>query len=97
MGIDESLSGDQNRGRFATALITAHQPDFLTVYLTALDHEQHGSGPDTPAAKAVLDSERETFIVGFRHALGPFFDVDRAVEMLQRGQDRPRGPTDSLP
>ena len=55
MGIDESLSGDQNRGRFATALITAHQPDFLTVYLTALDHEQHGSGPDTPAAKAVLE------------------------------------------
>jgi predicted AlkP superfamily phosphohydrolase/phosphomutase len=28
MGIDESLSGDQNRGRFATALISAHQPDF---------------------------------------------------------------------
>ncbi|OAH45123.1 nucleotide pyrophosphatase [Sphingobium yanoikuyae] len=55
MGIDESLSGDQNRGRFATALISAHQPDFLTVYLTALDHEQHGSGPDTPAAKAVLE------------------------------------------
>lgn len=55
MGIDESLSGDQNRGRFATALIAAHRPDFLTVYLTALDHEQHGSGPDTPAAKAVLE------------------------------------------
>ncbi|MDH2133282.1 ectonucleotide pyrophosphatase/phosphodiesterase [Sphingobium yanoikuyae] len=55
MGIDESLSGDQNRGRFATALIAAHQPDFLTVYLTALDHEQHGSGPDTPGAKAVLE------------------------------------------
>lgn len=54
MGIDESLTGDQNRGRFATALIAAHKPDFLTVYLTALDHEQHGSGPDTPAAKAVL-------------------------------------------
>lgn len=55
MGIDESLPGDQNRGRFATALIAAHKPDFLTVYLTALDHEQHGSGPDTPAAKAVLE------------------------------------------
>jgi predicted AlkP superfamily pyrophosphatase or phosphodiesterase len=55
MGIDESLSGDQLRGRFATALITAHKPDFLTVYLTALDHEQHGVGPDTPQAKAVLE------------------------------------------
>lgn len=55
MGIDESLSGDQLRGRFATALIAAHKPDFLTVYLTALDHEQHSVGPDTPQAKAVLE------------------------------------------
>ncbi|NML08576.1 alkaline phosphatase family protein [Sphingobium sp. AR-3-1] len=55
MGIDESLPGDQNRGRFATALIAAHKPDFLTVYLTALDHEQHATGPDTPQAKAVLE------------------------------------------
>jgi predicted AlkP superfamily pyrophosphatase or phosphodiesterase len=55
MGIDESLPGDQLRGRFATALIAAHKPDFLTVYLTALDHEQHEKGPDTPDAKAVLE------------------------------------------
>jgi predicted AlkP superfamily pyrophosphatase or phosphodiesterase len=55
MGIDESLPGDQNRGRFATALIAAHKPDFLTVYLTALDHEQHEKGPDTPQARAVLE------------------------------------------
>lgn len=62
MGIDESLTGDQMRGRFATALIAAHQPDFLTVYLTALDHEQHEKGPDTPQARAVL--ERIDAIVG---------------------------------
>lgn len=55
MGIDESLPGDQLRGRFATALIAAHKPQFLTVYLTALDHEQHAMGPDTQAAKAVLE------------------------------------------
>lgn len=55
MGIDESLGGDQNRGRFAAALIAAHAPDFLSVYLTALDHEQHLQGPGTPAAKAVLE------------------------------------------
>lgn len=55
MGIDESLPGDQSRGRFATALIAAHQPQFLTVYLTALDHEQHAMGPDTPQARAVLE------------------------------------------
>lgn len=62
MGIDESLSGDQQRGRFATAMIAAHKPDFLTVYLTALDHEQHEKGPDTPSARAVL--ERIDAIVG---------------------------------
>jgi predicted AlkP superfamily pyrophosphatase or phosphodiesterase len=55
MGIDESLPGDQKRGRFATALIAAHKPQFLTVYLTALDHEQHEKGPDTPDAHAVLE------------------------------------------
>ncbi len=55
MGIDESLTGDQNRGRFATALIAAHKPQFLTVYLTALDHEQHAKGPDTAEAHAVLE------------------------------------------
>jgi len=62
MGIDESLAGDENRGRFATALIEAHRPDFLTVYLTALDHEQHARGPDTPEAHAVLEQIDE--IVG---------------------------------
>ncbi|MFB0875075.1 MULTISPECIES: alkaline phosphatase family protein [unclassified Sphingobium] len=55
MGIDESLPGDQKRGRYAAALIDAHKPQFLTVYLTALDHEQHAKGPDSPEAKAVLE------------------------------------------
>ena len=32
-----------------------HRPEFLTVYLAALDHEEHMSGPDTPQAKAVLE------------------------------------------
>lgn len=55
MGIDESLAGDQNRGRFATALIAAHKPQFLTVYLAALDHEEHHSGPDSAESKATLE------------------------------------------
>ena len=53
-GIDESIDGDENRGRFAVALITDKKPDFATVYLTALDHEQHGEGPNTPQAHAIL-------------------------------------------
>lgn len=54
-GIDESVAADENRGRFAVRLIAEHKPDFTTVYLASLDHEQHGEGPDTPAAKAVLE------------------------------------------
>jgi predicted AlkP superfamily pyrophosphatase or phosphodiesterase len=61
-GIDESIEGDENRGRFAVALIAREKPDFATVYLTALDHEQHIEGPDTPKAHAVL--KRIDAIVG---------------------------------
>ena len=61
-GIDESIDGDENRGRFAVALIADKKPDFATVYLTALDHEQHGEGPDTPQAHAIL--KRIDAIVG---------------------------------
>lgn len=53
-GIDESISGDETRGRFALALIEREKPDFATVYLTALDHEQHEFGPGTKEAHAVL-------------------------------------------
>lgn len=55
MGIDESLSADQNRARFATAMIAAHKPQFLTVYFAALDHEEHASGPDSAASRATLE------------------------------------------
>lgn len=61
-GIDESIEGDETRGRFAVALIEREKPGFATVYLTALDHEQHGEGPDTPQAHAVL--KRIDTIVG---------------------------------
>lgn len=61
-GIDESLAGDENRGDFAIALTKRYKPGFITVYLTALDHEQHGEGPGSDKAKAVL--ERIDAIVG---------------------------------
>ncbi|RDI97163.1 alkaline phosphatase family protein [Dyella solisilvae] len=54
-GIDESLAGDRTRARFAVALLESRKPDFMTAYLTALDHEQHVSGPDTPQSRAVLE------------------------------------------
>lgn len=61
-GIDESITGDETRARFAIKLIRAHRPEFITVYLTALDHEQHKAGPETPDAYRVL--ERIDALVG---------------------------------
>lgn len=61
-GINDEMDGDENRGRFAVQLIADHKPDFATVYLTALDTNQHHHGPDSPEAHAVL--ERIDAIVG---------------------------------
>lgn len=54
-GIDEGVDADENRTRFAVRLIETKQPDFLTVYLAALDHEEHLYGPGSPEANAVLE------------------------------------------
>lgn len=54
-GIDESVEGDENRGRFAAKLIERYKPEFATVYLTSLDREQHAEGPNTAKAHAVLE------------------------------------------
>jgi len=54
-GIDESIVSDENRGDFAIALVKRYKPDFITVYLTALDHEQHAQGPGSDKAKAILE------------------------------------------
>jgi predicted AlkP superfamily pyrophosphatase or phosphodiesterase len=62
LGISESIEGDENRGAFAVHLISREKPGFATVYLTALDHEQHVSGPDATAAHVVL--ERIDVIIG---------------------------------
>jgi predicted AlkP superfamily pyrophosphatase or phosphodiesterase len=54
-GIDESMGSDENRGDFAIALVKRYKPGFITVYLTALDHEQHAEGPGSDKAKAILE------------------------------------------
>ena len=54
-GIDESLAGDQNRARFVTRLLETRKPQFMTAYLTALDTEQHATGPDTPTSRKTLE------------------------------------------
>lgn len=61
-GIDEGIEGDETRGKFAVRLIETHKPQFTTVYLAALDHEEHRFGPGSPEAHAVL--ERLDAVVG---------------------------------
>jgi len=55
-GKDETLPGDKLRAGFAQSLIRHHQPGFLTVYLTALDHQQHLTGPGSPEAHQTLEA-----------------------------------------
>lgn len=54
-GIDETITGDENRGRFVVELISREKPQFMTAYFTALDHEQHSEGPNTAKAHAILE------------------------------------------
>ncbi|MFN3468366.1 MAG: alkaline phosphatase family protein [Novosphingobium sp.] len=54
-GIDEGVAADETRTRFAVRLIETKKPGFLTVYLAALDHEEHVHGPGSAEANAVLE------------------------------------------
>jgi predicted AlkP superfamily pyrophosphatase or phosphodiesterase len=53
-GIDESVEADENRVRFAAALIAQKKPAFTTVYLASVDHEEHAFGPGSPEALATI-------------------------------------------
>lgn len=61
-GMDETVEGDANRVRFAARILTRDKPDFMTVYLAGIDHEEHRSGPGSAAANAVI--ERTDALVG---------------------------------
>jgi predicted AlkP superfamily pyrophosphatase or phosphodiesterase len=54
-GIDETITGDENRAKFAARLLELKHPAFATIYLTALDHEQHASGPFSAESNATLE------------------------------------------
>jgi len=64
-GEDETVADDEVRARFAVKLMELEHPDFMTVYLTGLDTEQHKSGPFSAASNAVL--ERLDVVVGALH------------------------------
>ncbi|HWZ45335.1 MAG TPA: ectonucleotide pyrophosphatase/phosphodiesterase [Candidatus Saccharimonadales bacterium] len=61
-GIDETIEGDENRGRFTVWMLNKKKPQFMTAYFTALDHVQHATGPFSKESLATL--ERIDAIVG---------------------------------
>ncbi len=65
-GMEESVAEDEIRARFAIRLLETHHPDFMTVYFTGLDSEEHESGPFSAASNAAL--ERLDALVGLLRA-----------------------------
>lgn len=61
-GMEEGVAADETRARFAVRLLNNKHPDFMTVYFTGLDTEEHKSGPFSPESNAVL--ERIDALVG---------------------------------
>jgi len=74
-GMEESVAEDEIRARFALRLIETRHPDFISVYLTGLDTEEHRSGPFSAASNATL--ERLDVLVG---------DLRRAAEREAPGR-----------
>lgn len=61
-GLDETIESDELRARFATRMVESKHPALMLAYFTALDHEQHKTGPFSPTSLATL--ERIDAIVG---------------------------------
>jgi predicted AlkP superfamily pyrophosphatase or phosphodiesterase len=76
-GMDELVADDEVRARFAIRLMELKRPDFITVYLTGLDSEEHASGPFSAASNAVL--ERLDGLVGVLRAAAERLAPGRAT------------------
>ncbi|MFI4889349.1 MAG: alkaline phosphatase family protein [Steroidobacterales bacterium] len=61
-GMEESVAEDEIRARFAIRLLETRHPDFITIYFTGLDSEEHISGPFSAASNAAL--ERLDVLIG---------------------------------
>jgi|HubBroStandDraft_1064217.scaffolds.fasta_scaffold45905_2 predicted AlkP superfamily pyrophosphatase or phosphodiesterase len=94
-GMDESITGDENRAKFAARLLELKRPTFATVYLTALDTEEHASGPFSGESIATLeriDGALGNILKSIKHAYGKnavvcivsdhgFVNVDKAFHL----------------
>jgi len=94
-GINEEIDGDENRAKFSSRLLELKHPDFATIYLTALDTEEHASGPFSPQSNASLeriDAALGGILATIKHVYGDhvvicvvsdhgFVPVDKAVNL----------------
>jgi predicted AlkP superfamily pyrophosphatase or phosphodiesterase len=55
LNLDDVEAGDQDRTRYAIAMIRKKGVRFLTLHLAALDHVEHASGPFSARAFAALE------------------------------------------
>ena len=76
-GMDENVADDEVRARFAQRLLETKRPDFITVYLTGLDTEEHKSGPFSTPSNEVL--ERLDAVVGTLRAAAEHLAPGRAT------------------
>ena len=64
-----NIESDKIRAHFAARVLTKNKPQFTTLHLLALDHEQHAVGPGQPPVYAIL--EELDSIVASVHAADP--------------------------
>jgi predicted AlkP superfamily pyrophosphatase or phosphodiesterase len=76
-GMEETVAQDEIRARFAIRLMQSKHPDFMTVYLTGLDTEQHASGPFSAQSNEIL--ERLDAILGSLRAASEKLSPGRAT------------------
>jgi predicted AlkP superfamily pyrophosphatase or phosphodiesterase len=55
MDLDAAVEGDQQRTKYAVAILREKKVQFMTVHLAALDHIEHRGGPFSPEANAALE------------------------------------------
>ncbi len=68
-GIDTSVEGDEERGKYAVWMLEKKRPGLLTLHLTALDHIEHETGAFS--AESVATMERLDAVIGsVREAAG---------------------------
>lgn len=55
MDLDAAIEGDQQRTKYAVAILREKKVQLMTVHLAALDHLEHQGGPFSPVANAALE------------------------------------------